>query len=162
MSHATLAFISGLVLYNVFVFIGGVLEAIVIPKAYFTFFGAQHKALSLFILEAVTFAMPCFILSTIWSWLTLHWLPPVRACAKWYLIGIVGGWLYWQLQFMVVALEVPDHPSIPALLAMSVITPVWAILNALAVPLGLGFALLLAGRPRPDAVGVGNLVKRRI
>ena len=148
MSRSTIAFVSGVVLYNVFVFFGGFLSAIAIPKAYFGFFGTEHKVLALFVLEAATFALPCFALSAIWSWATLRWLSPVRVAATWCLIGIVIGWVYWRLRYVALALEVPDHYSLPSLVAMSVIPPVWAVLNVLTVPLGLGlgFALWLTSR----------------
>lgn len=138
------AFFSGLFLYNVFVYLGGMLSAIQIPNGYFDFFGSQHKVLALFVLEATTFAFPCFLLSAIWSWITLRTLSPVRDVAKWCFGGILFGWLYWQAKFIFIVLPEPNLSSVVELLAASLVTPVWTVLNVLAVPLGFIAAVLLA------------------
>jgi hypothetical protein len=157
--RAAVALLSGLALYNGFVHFGGFLAAISVPKAYFELFGRQ-QVLALFVLDAFTFALPCFALSAVWSWITLRTLAPARSAAKWCLGGIVLGWLYWEMQFILMALPLPDRLPLSSLILGSLIPPVWAVLHTLAVPLGLALAVWLIARGEIGASAKAKLVSR--
>jgi hypothetical protein len=144
--RAAMALISGWILYAVCVNFGGILSAIPVPEPYFEWFGKQHNVLALFVIHALTFALPCFGISAIGSWITLRILGPAGTAARWCLGGIVLGWLYWEVQFILLVLPLPNRLPLRTFILDSLIPPVWAVLNVLAVPLGLTFSAWLLAR----------------
>ena len=141
------ALASGFVLYMVVVYLVGFLAAIAIPKAYFQFFGRQHATLALTLLDAATLALPSFMLSLAWFWVTLRWIArPPRVAVFWCLGGIALAWLYWQIDFVLwyQSHRTQDMSALATMLFNTLAPPVWGIPNVLAVPAGLVIAAWMA------------------
>ena len=141
------ALASGFVLYMVVVYLVGFLAAIAIPKAYFEFFGRQHAALALTLLDAATLALPSFMLSLAWFWVTLRWIArPPRVAVWWCVGGIAIAWLYYQVDFVLwyQSHRTEDMFPLATMLFNTVVPPVWGIATVLAVPAGLATAAWMA------------------
>src|SRR5277367_1264928 len=103
-----ICFVSGLALYNVVVYVGGVLSAIQIPRQYFTWFG-EHKILALFLEEAAVFALPVFLLCLLWSYVTVRGKGRAsRQATHWTLGGLLLAWLGW---FAYTAVSLASNPA---------------------------------------------------
>jgi hypothetical protein len=141
------ALASGFVIYMVVVYLVGFLAAIAIPKAYFEFFGRQHATLALTLLDAATLALPSFMLSLAWFWVTLRWIArPPRVAVWWCLGGIAIAWLYWQVDFVLwyQSHRTEDMFPLATMLFNTLIPPIWGISTVLAVPAGLVIATWMA------------------
>jgi hypothetical protein len=139
------AFISGLALVIASIYLGGFLAAIAIPKAYFTFFGPEHKRWALALMELGTMALPFFLLSFAWCWLTLRGAgASLKVTAGCCLAGIVTGLIYTEIDFALTlrALEAAPHASI-LVYWWRAFPPPWAILDQLAFPAGCVAAVAL-------------------
>jgi hypothetical protein len=131
----------------VVLYLVGFLAAIAIPKAYFELFGRQHVTLALTLLDAATLALPSFMLSLAWFWVTLRWITrPPRIAVWWCAGGIAIAWLYWQVDFVLwyQSHRTEDMLSLATMLFNTLVSPVWGIATVLAVPAGLAMAAWIA------------------
>lgn len=144
------AFLSGLGLVIASVYIGGYLAALpIIPKAYFAFFGHAHERLALAILGGVTKALPFFLLSIVWCWLTLRGKSSALRVAVWcclagMVVGLIGVQV-WSALDLRSAEALVDPSSFFADLWR--VTPSWwNFAPMLAFPGGLLVATILSHR----------------
>jgi hypothetical protein len=143
------AFVSGVALVIAAAYVGGFLAAIAIPKAYFVFFGNEHKAWALAIMDAPTMALPFFLFSLAWCWVTLRHVRSSPTVAAWCcLSGIVVALYCTEIQSALTlrALEATPNPAFFLSYLWRVVPPLWAILDLVAFPAGLIAAVALLRR----------------
>ena len=157
-----LAFLSGFLLFAALTYVSGYLAAVVIPRSYFEYFGRQHLTLALVIEEAIVIALPLFLLSVAWAYLSLR---PMRVQRSKAMLSCLAGLLVAQAAFDIyllrafIEMPVPDGgQKVPVLtFVFETIFPwsqPWAYLNVLAAPAGIVVASLLLGgngQSRPSA-----------
>ena len=146
------ALLAGLLLYQTSVVItGGVLAAVEIPKAYFTFFGRQHQELALAVLQLVSLALPVALVvagGTLAIQRLVGRSPKVVLSAV--LAGMVLCFTYWTADWV---FQPPaglgGEPLAPwALLTQMLFVPWWAASSFLAPWLGFALAAWLILRKR--------------
>lgn len=133
------AFISGVALHVAFLFVVGFLAAVHIPRAYFDGFG-EHRAIGRALEEAFVMALPTFLLALAWSFLTVRSLKGAgRTTTAWCFAGFAAAWLASLCQTLVhlSANPVPHQYPLSTLLVSFLVPPVWAMLNAVAAPVGI-------------------------
>jgi hypothetical protein len=142
------AFVSGLALVIAAAYLGGYLAAIAIPKAYFAFFGSAHKRWALAIMDALAMALPFFLLSLAWCWLTLRRAGASLKVAAWCcLAGIVAGLTYTQVQSAITLRALEGAPNSASFLGyLWRVFPPLAVLDLLAFPVGFLAAVALLHR----------------
>jgi hypothetical protein len=143
--RAALLFAAGVVLYNVaVVFGGGVLAAASVPRAYFDFFGAQHRALALGVLNLTTWALPVALLVFVGALLALlpQRVAPKPAAAS-LLAGMFAAFLYWHASSSIALASAPNslHPSFVGAFLNTLLPAWWAVPNLLAPWLGAAAAV---------------------
>jgi hypothetical protein len=143
-------FVSGVALALAAGYFSGYLAALVVPKAYFAFFGREHRTLAWIIVNLVYVALPFFLLSLGWCWLTLRAATSSIKEAAWFCFGgIVLGLVYeeWMSAIALRAAEgLPNSSSFSSYLWR--VLPNWRDLpNFLAFPAGLVAAFALVRRP---------------
>lgn len=148
------AFISGLALVIAAAYFGGFLAAIAIPKAYFTFFGREHRSWALAIMDAVTMALPFFLLSLAWCWLTLRRAgSSLNMAAVCCLAGILAGLIYTEVDLALTLHELDAAANSTSFLVYlwRAFPPPWAILDLVAFPAGFVVAVAIMRRSTPTA-----------
>src|ERR1700733_2932672 len=89
------AFVSGFALALAGAYFSGYLAALALPKAYIAFFGREHRRLAWAIVEFVHMALPFFLLSLAWCWLTLRGAASSIKQVAWFCFGgILLGLVY--------------------------------------------------------------------
>jgi hypothetical protein len=159
------AFISGIALVTVAVYLGGFLAAIAIPRSYFNAFGSEHKKLALAILEVVAMALPYFVLSFIWCWLTLRGaVTRLKVVALCCVTGIVIGLAYTEVQSAMMLRTLESLPNPPSFLSYlwRVLAPVWALPNLFAFPAGLVAAVWFVRRARITRKGNPSITQTAV
>jgi hypothetical protein len=144
--HRIVAFVSGVVLYNLVILVGGFLAAVAVPQAYFAWFG-QNKVLALATEEAVVYALPVFVLATLWSHITVRVFPGAwRQATRWCFAGLAFAWLAWLAYSLAqfVTNPVPNQFPVGTLLLSLLVPPLWGVLNVLAAPCGVLLGGVLA------------------
>jgi hypothetical protein len=150
------AFISGIALVTVAVYLGGVLAALAIPQSYFDAFGGEHKKLALAIMEFVAMSLPCFLLSFVWCWLTLRNAVTRLKMVAWCCVtGIVIGLVYIEVQSAITLRTLESMSNPPSFISYlwRILAPVWAFPDLLAFPAGLFAAVWLVRRTRISRKG---------
>ena len=133
------ALVSGLIFNPAIVYVGGFLAAITIPKAYFDLFSRSHLWLALTIEEAIIFALPCFLLTLGWTWLTLRTLTPTRWVCLAYATGVALGWGGLMLDGAI-DISKSDYAASMSTLQLAkwmLIPAVYGVLNTLSLPMGV-------------------------
>jgi hypothetical protein len=149
------AFISGIALVTAAVYLGGFLAAFAVPKTYFDVFGSEHRKLAFAVLDGFTMALPFFLLSCAWCWLTLRAAVAAVTVATWCcVVGIMIG---------LASIEVQSAETLRTLEATnsSLFFPyLWRVLQSgsalpdlLAFPAGLVAAASLVPRDRINRKG---------
>jgi hypothetical protein len=152
MLRILIAFLAGALLYQTsVVFTGGVLAAIAIPKAYFAWFGFEHRELALAILQIVSFALPVALLvagGTLFIQCVLGGSRKKVLSAV--LAGLVLCFVYWSaVGIYPPPADLPVEPlAPPALLKQMLFQPWWAVSALLAPWLGFALAAWLVLRRR--------------
>jgi hypothetical protein len=94
MSYAnrTVALVAGFTLFVV----GSKYAWFPTPDNYFEYFG--KGVVSVTAIDTARFALPCLVLSLVFSWITLRLLArPPQVAVWWCLGGLVVGFIYWQV-----------------------------------------------------------------
>jgi hypothetical protein len=140
---------SGLALVVAGAYFSGYLAALAVPKAYFAFFGREHRTLAWVFVDFAYVALPFFLLSLAWCWLTLRPAASSIKEAAWFCFGgIVLGFAYeeWLSAIALRAAEDLPNPSSFFTYLWRVV-PAWrALPNVLAFPVGLLAAFALVRR----------------
>ena len=140
-----LAFVAGILLYQAAVYIGGILAAIAIPKAYFAWFGRPRLELALAALNLATFALPvaAFFAGGTLATYTLLRAPAPTPFMLAIVAGVVTCFAFWTVSFVLAVPELPPgvEPYSASVLLRQVLLPTWwNVPNAVAPWLGLAFA----------------------
>jgi hypothetical protein len=142
-------FVSGFALTVAAGYFSGYLAALVVPKTYFVFFGYKHRTLAWVIVNFLYFALPFFLLSLGWCWLTLRAASSSIKEAAWFCFGgILLGLVYeeWLAATALRAAEGLPNPSYFITYLWHAL-PNWpALPNLLAFPAGLLAAFALVRR----------------
>ena len=142
-----LAAISGALLHYVaVVYLGGLLAAIGVPGAYFTFFGHERTELALALLNFVLWALPVLVAVFLGALVVLRALHGTQRTHAWALaLGMLVAFVYWQVTFVGVApSESTSMLSFGQALISTLFSPWWIAPNVVAPWLGLALAVLLA------------------
>jgi hypothetical protein len=142
------AFLSGAALYSVAVMLGGSLADRGLPAGLAAQLG-QPESLQQLFGESLLVAMPIFLMALAWSYVTVRpYRRGRRPPTAWCLGGLAMAWLGWLFYGAAYAaaegLNGPD--TWMALLLSPRQPPLWGLLNALAVLLGVLLAGVLARR----------------
>lgn len=144
-------FISGFALALAGSYCSGYLVALALPQAYVAFFGREHRTLAWAIVEFVHMALPFFLLSLAWCWLTLRAVASSIKEVAWFCLGgIVLGLVYeeWLSAISLRAAEDAQNASSLFTYLWRVLPKWWALPNVLAFPAGLLAAFALVRRSR--------------
>lgn len=142
------AFASGLALYSTAVMLGGTLAGLRLPLVLTSLWG-HTESLPQLLAEAAVYALPIFVLALSWSYVTLR---PYRRgrwpATAWCLGGLGLAWLAWLMYGVVCAADTTSLVAIPlsTLLLSPQVPPLWGLINALAVLVGVLVAAALARR----------------
>jgi hypothetical protein len=137
-AQALLAVGSGLALFGAGLLITGFLAAIAIPTEYFAYFGRQHTALALFVLNTLTVAVPLAAIGFLWGWAAVRFVRlPIASVAALCLLGfLVGlGYSYVALIMNFMALEADGKVPLSVFLRSGFTW--WNSPQLVAVPLGI-------------------------
>jgi len=152
-----LAFVSGVALYQTFIYVVGYLAAIRIPEAYFAWFGGPHVGLALAVANLATVGVPTvalFMAGTFASYKLLH-APPLGPFMLSLVAGVFACFVYWTVSAVFFPPELPPEiePYPPSVILKQILLPAWFhVPNTLAPWLGLAFAgWLLTRRSRVEA-----------
>lgn len=141
LATACLAFVSGVVLCNVSIYIAGYLAAIPVPHEYFLWFG-RHYNIAMVILDLLTFVLPILAIAVVWSILANMVLRgQLRLTAMWCATGCIVAML--GMTFL------GSHGATEYI--TSLIQPVLFLqflLNLLAAPIGIMVGVFLLSKIR--------------
>ncbi|QPF76287.1 hypothetical protein G8A07_27385 [Roseateles sp. DAIF2] len=141
------AFFSGAALYSAAMLLSGHMAELLGPRDFLYLFGS-HGSLGRLFGEALTYALPVFLLALGWSYVTVRpYRRGRRPTTAWCLGGMALAWIGWLFYGVVVAAEGPQY-SVPlaALLLSSLVPPLWGLLNSFAALAGVVTAGSLAKR----------------
>jgi hypothetical protein len=140
------AVLGALLHYVAVVYLGGVLAAIGIPRAYFAFFGRERTELALALLNLVVWALPVFVAVFLGALVALRVLHGTLRSSAWALaLGMLGAFVYWQVSLVVlVPSESSSMLSFGQAFISTLFSPWWVAPNLVAPWVGLALAVLLA------------------
>jgi hypothetical protein len=159
------AFISGIALVTVAMYLGGFLAAITIPRSYFDAFGGGHRKLALAVLDGFAVALPFFLLSFAWCWLTLRAAVTTLKVAAWCCVAGIGiGLAVTEVQSALTlrTLEAMPNPSSFFSSLWRVLPPMRALPDLLAFPAGLIAAVWFAQRARISRKGHPSITQTAV
>lgn len=142
-----MAFASGVALFGALAPIAGFLAAVAIPHEYFDYFGRRHTELALFLLNAVTVALPMAGIAFVWCLGTMRLLrSPSIAMAVLCLIGYLLGLGYSFVEATMNFLAIEAQGKVPFSVALRSAFTWWNTPMFVAVPLGILAAATLRVR----------------
>ena len=136
-----LAFVSGIILCNVNIYIAGYLAAVPVPREYFLLFG-HHYTVAFFILNLVTFVLPILLIAVVWSILAnLLLRGQLRLTAIWCATGCIVAMLDLTFADSAATAEILATLIHPAPL-------IQFLVNLLAAPIGIMVGVILLSKIR--------------
>lgn len=149
--RVALAAVAGALLYYAAVaYFGGVLAAISVPKAYFTFFGRERLDLAVVVLDWFTWALPVLAAVALGAFVVLRfWRGSLRSCLWALGGGMLASLVYLQADFaLLMAGQSSPRQAFGQAFTSTLLPAWWAAPNVLAPWAGLALAAWIVARRR--------------